>query len=140
MADLCSAFSLSEEKEPSFSSPCDHDHDNTCSQCEELKATMSDIQEYLERVDLGLPDEESDDLRHMTDQAVQNVLSWKAHQLRNKRQDMARIAVISQPFVHMAFCPHCKKLQSGQLSGYSHHGTHTAHTENGKPGTHCSLF
>ena len=84
VADHCSAFALSDEKEPLFSSPCGHDHDNTCSQCEELKTTISDIQGYLERTDLGLPDEELDDLRHMADQAAQNVLSWKAHQLRKK--------------------------------------------------------
>ena len=94
VADHCSAFALSDEKEPLFSSPCGHDHDNTCSQCEELKTTISDIQGYLERTDLGLPDEQLDDLRHMADQAAQNVLSWKAHQLRKKRQDMARIAII----------------------------------------------
>ena len=92
--DHCSAFALSDAKEPLFISPCDHDYDDTCSQCEELKTTMSNIQEYLERADVGLPDEESEGLRHMTDQAVQNVLSWKANQLRNKRQDMDRIAVI----------------------------------------------
>lgn len=96
VADHCSAYALSDEKEPLFSSPCDHDHDNACSQCEELKTTMSDVQRYLEREDLGLPDEELDDLRHTTEQAAQNVLSWKAHQLRSKRQDMARIDVLDQ--------------------------------------------
>lgn len=45
-------------------------------------------------MDLGLPDEELDDLRFMADQAAQNVLSWKAHQLRSKNQDLPRLEVL----------------------------------------------
>lgn len=37
-----------------------------------------------------------DDLRHICDQAAQNVLSWKAYQLRSKIQDIARIEVLDQ--------------------------------------------
>lgn len=96
VADHCSAYALSDEKEPLFSNPCDHYHGNSCSQCEELKTKISDIQAYLQREDLGLPEEELDDLRHICDQAAQNVLSWKAHQLRSKIQDIARIEVLDQ--------------------------------------------
>ena len=74
MADHCSAHALSDDKEPLWSSPCDHYHSDSCSQCEELKTTISDIQACLKREDLGLPDEELDDLRHICDQAAQNVL------------------------------------------------------------------
>ena len=52
---------------------------------------MSAIQEYLEREDLGFPTAELDDLRHVANEAAQNILSWKAHQLRSKIQDMARV-------------------------------------------------
>lgn len=96
VADHCSTYALSDEKEPLFSSPCDHYHGNSCSQCEELKTKISDIQAYLQREDLGLPEEELDDLRHICDEAAQNVLSWKAHQLRSKIQDTARIDVLDQ--------------------------------------------
>lgn len=96
VADHCSEYALSDEKEPLFNSQCDHDHDNACPRCEELKTTINDVQTCLEREDLGLPDEELDDLRHMADQAAQNVVSWKAHQLRSKRQDMARLEVLDQ--------------------------------------------
>ena len=96
VADHCSIYSLSNDKEPLFSSPCDHDHDGMCPQCEELTALVSAIQEYLEREDLGFPVEELDDLRHMADEAAQNFLSWKAHQLRSKIQDMARVDVVQQ--------------------------------------------
>ena len=58
------------------SSPCDHDHDRTCPQCEELTALVSAIQEYLEREDLGFPTAELDDLRHVADEAAQNILSF----------------------------------------------------------------
>ena len=75
MADHGSAYALSDQNETFFSSPCDHYHGNSCSQCEELKAKISDIQAYVKREDLGLPDEELDDLRHICDQAAQNVLS-----------------------------------------------------------------
>ena len=73
MADHCSVYALSDDKEPLFSSPCDHDHDRTCSQCEELTALVSAIQEYLEREDLGFPTAELDDLRHVADEAAQNI-------------------------------------------------------------------
>ena len=65
VADHCSVYALSDDKEPLFSSPCDHDHDRTCPQCEELTALVSAIQEYLEREDLGFPTAELDDLCHV---------------------------------------------------------------------------
>ena len=37
-----------------------------------------------------------DDLHHICNQAAQNVLSWKAHQLRSKVQDSARVDVLDQ--------------------------------------------
>ncbi|CAH3169981.1 unnamed protein product, partial [Porites evermanni] len=74
VADHCSVYALSDDKEPLFSSPCDHDHDRTCPQCEELTALVSAIQEYLEREDLGFPTAELDDLRHVADEAAQNIL------------------------------------------------------------------
>ncbi|CAH3108923.1 unnamed protein product [Porites lobata] len=46
VADHSSVYALSDDKEPLFSSPCDHDHDRTCPQCEELTALVSAIQEY----------------------------------------------------------------------------------------------
>ena len=70
--------------------------DRTCPQCEELTALVSAIQEYLEREDLGFPTAELDDLRHVADEAAQNILSWKAHQLRSKIQDMARVDALEQ--------------------------------------------
>ena len=73
VADHCSVYALSDDKEPLFSSLYDHDHDRTCPQCEEL--TVSAIQEYLEREDLGFPTAELDDLRHVADEAAQNILS-----------------------------------------------------------------
>ena len=62
MADHCSVYALSDDKEPLFNIPCDHDHDRTCPQHEELTTLVSEIQEYLEREDLGFPIEELDDL------------------------------------------------------------------------------
>ena len=96
VADHCSVYALSDDKEPLFSSPCDHDHDKTCPQCEELTALVSAIQEYLKREDLGFPTAELDDLRHVADEAAQNILSWKAHQLRSKIQHMARVDALEQ--------------------------------------------
>ena len=93
VADHCSVYALSDDKKPLFSSPCDHDHGRTCPRCEEL---VSAIQEYLEREDLGFPTAKLDDLRHVADEAAQNILSWKAHQLRSKIQDMARVDALEQ--------------------------------------------
>ena len=67
VADCCSAYALSDEKEPMFSSPCDHYHGNSCSWCKELKTKISDIQAYLKPEDLGLLDEELDGLCHIYD-------------------------------------------------------------------------
>ena len=96
VADHCNAYALSDEKEPLFSSPRDHYHDNPCTQCKKWKTKITDIQAYLKREDLGLLDEEMDDLHYIYDQAAQNVLSWKAHQLRSKIQDTARVDVLGQ--------------------------------------------
>ena len=74
MTDHCSVYALSDDKEPLFSSPCDYDHDRTCPRCEELTALVSAIQEYLEREDLGFPTAELDDLRHVANEAAQNIV------------------------------------------------------------------
>jgi len=96
VADHCSAYTLSNEKEPLFSSPCDHYHGDSCSQSKEVKSKISDIQAYLKQDGLGLLDEELDDLCNSCDQAAQNVLSWKTHQLRSKIQDTAGVEVLDQ--------------------------------------------
>ncbi|KAK3738101.1 hypothetical protein QZH41_013835, partial [Actinostola sp. cb2023] len=94
VADHCSTYALSDVKESRFSSSCNHVHDKTCSQCEDLTHVLRDTQAVLVKDDVTLEEDELVDLRYTCQQAVQDIHSWKAHQLRSTRQDMARLDVL----------------------------------------------
>ncbi|KAK3730271.1 hypothetical protein QZH41_016443, partial [Actinostola sp. cb2023] len=90
VADHCCAYALSDEKEAAFCTTCQHEHDQVCSHCEMLKEVLFLIQEYVNK-DLSLDEDELVDLRYTSQRSVEEVQSWKAHQLRTVRQDMARL-------------------------------------------------
>ena len=86
--DHCSAYALSDPTEVLPWADCDHNHEDSCRQCEVLKAALMEVGNAV--ADSPLSDDERDDLSYALHQAVQAIESWKAHQLRSIQQDKAR--------------------------------------------------
>ena len=92
VADHCSTYSLNDSKDAEYKTPCNHTHDRVCSSCEELKEVLLSIKNVLNEVKGN--EDELEDLKYDHNHAVQEIQSWKAHQLRSVRQDKARSEIL----------------------------------------------
>ena len=92
VADHCSTHSLNDSKDAEYKTPCNHTHDRVCSSCEELKEVLLSIKNVLNEVKGN--EDELEDLKYDHNHAVQEIQSWKAHQLRSVRQDKARSEIL----------------------------------------------
>ncbi|XP_015770410.1 PREDICTED: uncharacterized protein LOC107348864 [Acropora digitifera] len=92
--DHCIAYALSDPKDVHLRNDCDHNHDDSCSQCELLKAALTEIRDAISEAQLS--QDERDDLSYTFTQSVQAIESWKAHQIRSLQQDKARITVLER--------------------------------------------
>ena len=90
--DHCSAYALSDPKDELLRTDCDHSHDDSCPQCEQIKAAIKELGDAI--ADAQLSDDERDDLLYTFNQAVQAIESWKAHQLRSLQQDKAQTSLL----------------------------------------------
>lgn len=91
--DHCIKYALSDPKDSSFASSCDHDHDLLCERCEELKSALSGIQAAIANGSFETENEKEDAL-YVFQEAVTAINNWKAHQLRVVNQDGARSDLI----------------------------------------------
>ena len=91
--DHCRIYALSDPTDAEFQGTCDHLHDESCTQCSELEEVMRTIQSEC----LNAPSaEDQDDMLHTIKQARDNIMSWKAHQLRSVHQAEAKHYVLSK--------------------------------------------
>ncbi|CAC5417586.1 unnamed protein product [Mytilus coruscus] len=90
--DHCINFALSNTKDILLQEACtDHSHDDVCNSCNLLGNVTEQIFKSVQKVS----DEESrDDLYTTTTIDINNVKQWKAHQLRTKNQDEARLKLM----------------------------------------------
>ncbi|VDI58240.1 Hypothetical predicted protein, partial [Mytilus galloprovincialis] len=90
--DHCIHFALSNTKDVLLQESCtDHIHDDVCNSCNLLGNVTEQIFKSIQKVS----DEESrDDLYTTTTIDINNVKQWKAHQLRTKNQDEARLKLM----------------------------------------------
>ena len=93
--DHCTAYALSDPKEKFLSIECQHDHESTCPQCEELKSALKEVEAALSKSST-IAEDVRDDLLYTYQNAVQAIQAWKAHQLRSLQQDKVRITVLGQ--------------------------------------------
>ena len=94
MADHCSTYSLSDDKTSSFDTVCDHEHKDACSQCQGITSVIDNIEKESESITLS--DEEKDDMKYIIQTAKEDIMAWKAHQLRLINQEEAKTNVINQ--------------------------------------------
>lgn len=93
--DHCICFSLSDQSQPSFSSPCNHDHDVECDSCLNLSYTLEQIIEKISESDTNLSDIQKQNIEFEVKHAVERVNAWKAHLLRTINQERAKHEVLS---------------------------------------------
>ena len=93
--DHCTAYALSDPQEKSLCVECQHDHESSCPQCEELKSALKEVEAALSK-NSTIPEDVRDDLLYTYQSAVQAIQAWKAHQLRSLQQDKARTTVLDQ--------------------------------------------
>jgi len=92
IADHCSNYALSDSKEGSFRSACNHPHDQCCVQCESLKAALQQMESCFK--DCSMSQEEEDDMMYSFRRAVPSINAWKVHQLLSTRDDEARTCTL----------------------------------------------
>lgn len=90
--DHCSAYALSDPQDELLRIDCDHNHDDSCPQCELLKDVMKELRTAIEGAQIS--EDERDDLLYTYNQSNQAIESWKAHQLRSLQQDKARTTLL----------------------------------------------
>ena len=95
--DHCVNFALSDPKEDCFQTKCDHDHIMKCSQCEDLKQVLIDVEDMIYMVFSSTQmQEQMEDMLHDLKQSSKDILSWKAHILRSIHQDMAKEDILDK--------------------------------------------
>ena len=93
--DHCLYFSLSDPSQPSFSSPCSHNHDAVCDRCLNLSNTLGQITKKLSESGTILTETQKRNLKFEVQHAVESVNAWKAHLLRTINQERAKHEVLS---------------------------------------------
>ncbi|XP_078363752.1 uncharacterized protein LOC144647960 [Oculina patagonica] len=72
-ADHCTVFALSDPKKAEFASPCDHSHDMSCSDCQNIKNVLKDIQKKLESKELELTEDQQERAKWEFEHAVSDI-------------------------------------------------------------------
>ena len=93
--DHYTANALSDPKDKFLSVECQHDHESSCPQCEELKSAFKEVEAALSKSST-IAEDVRDDLLYTYQNVVQAIQAWKAHQLWSLQQDKARITVLGQ--------------------------------------------
>ena len=91
MADHCQSFALSDPDNGLFPKKCNHDHVEICSECCKLNEVLADIEIACSKL---VSEEDREDTMCMFQQAKDDVMAWKAHQLRSVNQDQAKFYVL----------------------------------------------
>ena len=95
MPDHCPVHALSDPKLKELQGHrCPHIHSSTCSSCEEQRRLLNSAVTAVQNISFR-SEEEKDDPLYMTQQAVEAIEAWKAHQLRSVQQDKCRTNVLA---------------------------------------------
>jgi hypothetical protein len=98
--DHCILFALSERNSQFYSSPCDHNHDEICIECMNLKSVLFVIKEHIKSFKSK---ETIDRILYDYDDFVESISAWKAHLLRCVNQDQCRTTILQDITVNGIF-------------------------------------
>ena len=90
-ADHCRKFALSDPVDPCFNHQCSHSNNMVCEQCEQLKATLDEIEESIKKHPSHLySQEQKHDLLYDFERSKNGIFLWKSHALRSVNQESAK--------------------------------------------------
>ena len=90
-ADHCRKFALSVPVDPCFNHQCSHSHNMVCEQCEQLKATLDEMEESIKKHSSHLySQEQKHDLLYDFERSKNCIFLWKSHALRSVNQESAK--------------------------------------------------
>ncbi|KAK3085974.1 hypothetical protein FSP39_011508, partial [Pinctada imbricata] len=94
VADHCCSFALSDTTcNSEYSRTCDHNHHQSCLECENVSKAIALINEAA--VEVCFEDEDQkDEIQYILQQSTKAVYEWKQHILRTMNQDRARQSVM----------------------------------------------
>ncbi|PFX14753.1 hypothetical protein AWC38_SpisGene21066 [Stylophora pistillata] len=93
----CRRFALSDPVEPDFQHQCSHEHQSTCGDCQVLKKVLQDVRQRIEGSSWTPYNlDQREDLLYDFNQALENILLWKAHIMRpiNQEKRGKRIGIV----------------------------------------------
>ena len=94
IADHCRTYALSDSTDSDFQGHCSHPHNESCAQCCQLQEVLSTLESECSSAICN--EEQKSDMLHAVKQARNNIMSWKAHQLRSVHQDQAKCSVLAK--------------------------------------------
>lgn len=82
--DYCIQWACSDPNDVKFQSVCNHEHTDSCQECEKLSVVLDQM------CSLNLDDDEAVDVM----EARNNIQAWKAHIVRTINQDRSRVDLL----------------------------------------------
>ncbi|XP_062597521.1 uncharacterized protein LOC134258946 [Saccostrea cucullata] len=122
--DHCISYALS-SSEPFFAAECEHQHGDTCTDCQNLDIVLSSIQQKAEEHQW----QNQEAAMYTVEEAVEAIKKWKCHILRCRNQERARSDIVQQMSEDdaiitcdwaMKFLP--KKYREGQVDWFAKRG------------------
>ncbi|CAH3044246.1 unnamed protein product, partial [Pocillopora meandrina] len=92
--DHCRIYALSDPSNAEFQGSCDHLHNESCEQCYDLQEVLCTIEDECSSALSSAEDQA--DMLHTIKQARDDIISWKAHQLRSVHQAEAKHSVLAK--------------------------------------------
>ena len=92
--DHCRIYALSDPSNAEFRGSCDHLHNESCEQCYDLQEVLCTIEDECSSALSSAEDQA--DMLHTIKQARDDIISWKAHQLRSVHQAEAKHSVLAK--------------------------------------------
>ena len=90
----CWIYALSDPSNAEFRGSCDHLHNESYEQCYELQEVLCTIEDECSSALSSAEDQA--DMLHTIKQARDDIISWKAHQLRSVHQAEAKHSVLAK--------------------------------------------
>ena len=92
--DHCRMYALSDPSNAEFRGSCDHLPNESCEQCYDLQEVLRTIEDECSSALSSAEDQA--DMQLTIKQARDDIISWKAHQLRSVHQAEAKHSVLAK--------------------------------------------
>ena len=87
VATHCARFGLSNPKDEKHAAKCDHEHNETCDECELVETVIQQFRQIINRI---VDREERERAKHYFEMTANAVLEWRSHLIRSFQQRGAK--------------------------------------------------